>query len=112
MLAAKPAAGEKIQGHTLPRTRISAEKFSGTIKSWRGKYGWIEPAEPISHEKAEAHKGSLFVSMDDSMSGARLEMGTPVAYHIYEDESGLGAEEVEATGVAPPGAGKGMKGKG
>merc|ERR1719326_2457362 len=40
------------KGHTLPRTRISAEKFTGTVLTWKGKYGWIKPSEEIPHEKA------------------------------------------------------------
>jgi len=83
------------EGHLLPRTRISAEKFSGTVSGWRGKYGWITPAEPIEHEKASLHRGDLFVSINDLEGG--LESLTPeaaVEFHIAEDSSGLCAEEV------------------
>merc|ERR1712039_951235 len=54
------------KGHTLPRERITAEKFMGTVIAWKGKYGWIQPAEEIQHEKASKHKGGLFAGKDDS----------------------------------------------
>jgi len=103
------------KGHTLPKVRISAEKFTGTVSAWKGKYGWIQPAETIEHEKANMHNGGLFVSMDYVIGRTDLEVGAPVAFHICEDESGLGAEEVVQTGPAPRGAAaaaKGQQGKG
>jgi len=84
------------QGHTLPRTRVSVEKFTGTVKSWKGKYGWIEPAEPIEHEKASKNKGALWVGMNDIEGAESLEEGATVEFHIFEDSSGLGVEEVVA----------------
>merc|ERR1719343_198337 len=83
------------KGHLLPRTRISAEKFAGTVMDWKGKYGWIKPEEEIQHEKATKHQGRLFVSKDDLEGGVEeLAPGTTVEFHIWEDASGLGAEEV------------------
>mmetsp|Transcript_974 Transcript_974/g.1248 ORF Transcript_974/g.1248 Transcript_974/m.1248 type:complete len:295 (-) Transcript_974:43-927(-) len=102
--------GEGGKGHMLPRTRISAEKFGGTIVSWKGKYGWIEPGEEIQHEKASLRNGNLFFGKDDLIDIDFPAEGTPVLFHICEDDSGLGAEEVEATGPPPKGKGKG-KGK-
>jgi len=100
------------KGHNLPRTRLSAEKFTGTVLAWKGKYGWIQPGEEIEHEKAKLHNGSLFVGMNDIEGASALQVGATVEFHICEDDSGLGAEEVVQTGSAPPGAaaaGKGAK---
>lgn len=104
-----PARG---QGHKLPRTRVSAEKFTGVVAAWMGKYGWLTPDEPIEHEKAQKHQGGIFASMDDIEGGSSLDAGAPVEFHIWEDDDGLGAEEVVQTGAGVPGKGKGKKGQG
>lgn len=87
---------KKKEGHLLPRTRISAEKFTGTVTAWKGKFGWISPAEPIEHEKAGLHKGLLFTGINDLQGGIEaLKPDAVVEFHISEDSSGLCAEEVE-----------------
>ncbi|CAK0810265.1 unnamed protein product, partial [Prorocentrum cordatum] len=45
------------QGHTLPRTRVTAEKFTGVVVAWKGKFGWIKPDEEVEHEKASMRTG-------------------------------------------------------
>lgn len=86
--------GLRGQGHMLSATRISTDKFMGTVKEWKGKYGWITPSETINHEKIEKHNGSLFVSMEKILGRSDLTEGATVDFHIYEDSAGLGAEEV------------------
>merc|ERR1711948_192496 len=83
-------------GPGLERTRITAEPFSGECVEWRGKYGYIMPAEPIDHPAAGIHGGKLYVNMKDLPNGMeQLEVGTPVGFQIYTDASGsLGCEEV------------------
>jgi len=103
-----PARGT---GHTLPRTRVSAEKFTGVCSAWKGKYGWITPDEPIEHEKAGKHRGSIFFGMNDIEGGESVESGATVEFHIWEDDDGLGADEVVQTGEGTPNTGK-AKGKG
>lgn len=89
-----PNAGK---GHLLPRTRISEAPFSGTVSEWKGKFGWIQCAEPIEHPKAAKNRGMLFCGSDDHTGGpGGLPAGSTVEFHIYEDSSGLGAEEVTA----------------
>jgi len=88
------AKGKGGSGHKLPRTRVSAEKFTGTVGAWKGKFGWIKPDEPIEHDKASAHKGDLFVSKADLEGIEELTEGAMVEFHIFEDTGGLGAEEV------------------
>jgi len=98
----KSGTPEGRQGHTLPRTRLSAEKFAGTVAEWKGKYGWIVPAEAIEHEKASLRGGRLFVGLNDIEGAESLDAGAPVEFHICEDDSGLGAEEVVQTGDGDP----------
>jgi len=87
--------GGKTPGHLLPRTRISSEKFTGEVIEWKGKFGWVKPSEEIEHEKASKHDGKLFVSMNDLEGGlTELTPGATVEFHIWEDKSGLGADEV------------------
>lgn len=86
--------GKGTGGHKLPRTRISVEKFTGTVSAWKGKYGWITPAEEISHEMASKHNGGLFCSINDVEGGEALTEGATVEFHIWEDATGLGAEDV------------------
>jgi len=94
------------KGHELPRTRLSADKFVGTVDAWKGRFGWITPAEEIAHEKAKERNGNLFVAVVDLQGVEALEVGAPVKFHIFEDSQGLGAEEVEQTGPGTPGKGK------
>jgi len=103
----KAASPEGGKGHTLPRTRITAEKFTGTVAAWKGKYGWIIAAEEIEHEKAALRGGKLFAGIEDIVGAESLDEGAEVEFHIFEDESGLGAEEIVQTGEGNPAAAKG-----
>jgi len=104
--------GGDAGGHLKPRTRLSAEKFSGTVNAWKGKFGFITPGEPIEHPKASLHNGGLFASVDDIQGASELIPGATVMFHIWEDESGLGAEEIVMTGPPPAGFKGSDQGKG
>ncbi|CAL1166750.1 unnamed protein product [Cladocopium goreaui] len=82
------------KGHTLPRERVSETPMIGEVLEWKGKYGWIKPQEPIEHEKASRHGGKLFVSQADLVGVTELSSGRLVQFQLFEDSSGLGAEEV------------------
>lgn len=82
------------KGHTLPRERVSENPMIGEVLEWKGKYGWIKPQDPIEHEKASRHGGKLFVSQGDLVGVTELSAGRLVQFHLFEDSSGLGAEEV------------------
>merc|ERR1712048_154969 len=84
----------KTPGHMLKRTVIEGEPLGGTVLEWKGKYGWIEPSEPIEHEKADKHKGRIWVSKDDIGDLEELTEGCEVSFQIWEDASGIGAAEV------------------
>merc|ERR1740121_1455633 len=68
--------GKSSKGHMLPRVRITAEKFSGKVQAWKGKYGWITPLEEIQHEKASLHNGNIFVNICDIIGSSELWPGT------------------------------------
>lgn len=83
-------------GPDLDRERISDMPLTGEVVSWRGKFGWVKPTEPVSHPKAEKHGGKLYAHQQDLMNDMEsLEVGTNVQFHVYADVSGLGAEEIE-----------------
>jgi len=103
----KEGKGKKGSGHMLPKTRLSVEKFTGTVADWKGKFGWIQPSEEIEHEKASLNGGKLFCGVNDLEGVEALEAGQTVEFHINEDAKGLGAEEIVVIGG---GRGKG-KGK-
>merc|ERR1712151_973055 len=86
-------------GPDLERERITAEPFTGTVKVWKGKFGFITPEEPIDHPAAsKSRDGDIWFSGGDITSGqSELEAGAVVSFHVYTDASGkLGAEEVTA----------------
>ncbi|CAK9057132.1 unnamed protein product [Durusdinium trenchii] len=82
-------------GPNLARARISTEPVTGEVLEWKGKYGWIKPTVPIEHHMADRHKGHIYVSMNDLQGGLEaLTVGSLCQFHLFEDASGLGAEEV------------------
>merc|ERR1711953_1267841 len=82
-------------GPNLERTRITEDPVTGEVKDWKGKYGWITPTVPVEHEMAVKHKGELYVSMTDIVSGeTELTKGSLCQFHVFVDANGLGAEEV------------------
>lgn len=99
---AKKAAGaggsgeKKPGGPDLPRERISEAPIQGKVIDWRKKHGWIKPSDEIKaieHESLKVRKGRIYVHENDVLSGAPLEKGQSVEFHLYVDESGVGAEE-------------------
>lgn len=85
---------EQAAGQTLPRERITdGGGLAGICVEWKGHFGWIEPSTEIDHPKAAKRNGRLFVHCSDLMGSDELEPGQEVTFHVYEDASGLGAEE-------------------
>merc|ERR1712228_1049626 len=82
----KVAAAGKAKGKSKPekleKTRITAEKFTGEVTKWQGKFGFIKPAEEIEHEKASLRQGCLYVSVDDIESDPKvLTVGSTCEFH-------------------------------
>merc|ERR1712187_7537 len=86
--------GKRKPGHLLERTTLEGDILSGTVLEWKGKYGWIEPTDPVDHPKAEKHKGRIWVSKDDIGELEELTEGAEVTFQLWEDVSGIGAADV------------------
>jgi hypothetical protein len=70
---------------------LSDERFKGKVVEWKGKYGWIVPAEAIDHPEASLHSGRIFLSADDVEEEIQGSVGCPVSFLCYSDGTGLGA---------------------
>jgi hypothetical protein len=82
-------------GPNLPRTRISEASITGEVVEWKGKYGWIQPSEPVEHPMAAKHQGRIFASVSDLVGGiTELTPGSLCQFQVFTDASGLGAEEI------------------
>jgi len=81
------------QGPNLPRSHCNLEPCVGKVVSWKGRVGWIEPEEPIDHPKASSHHGKLYIHEQDIVGGGPLTVGQKVVFQLYEDKTGLGAEQ-------------------
>lgn len=77
----------------LPRTRVTDVSVSGEVVEWKGKFGWVKATTDIEHEHAAKRDGKLYVNAKDLIGGEELTVGQAVEFHVYEDSSGLGAEE-------------------
>lgn len=77
------------------RQRLSRELFAGRVTQWKNTYGWIEPLEPIEHAEINRHQGKIFVHSDDISNGKKqLRVGCICEFFLYQDDQGLGADEV------------------
>mmetsp|Transcript_28381 Transcript_28381/g.90323 ORF Transcript_28381/g.90323 Transcript_28381/m.90323 type:complete len:456 (-) Transcript_28381:370-1737(-) len=71
------------------RARVSDVPVAGLVTSWKGSYGWIEPLELVKHP---LFNGKIFLHINDVASGEAPEIGAQVAFLVYSDPDGLGAE--------------------
>jgi len=92
---AKGKATAKAKAKATPgRKRVSEEQLTGKVKSWRGGFGFLTPTNPVDHP---LFTGSLFLHSNDVANPEKLKEGVAVAFYIYSDPQGLGAEECEIT---------------
>lgn len=85
-------------GPDQPRQRVEEEPRTGEVLEWKETYGWIKMDEPVDHPAASLRDGKVYVNRKDLIDElAALEVGAKVEFFLYEDNSGLGAEEVKAT---------------
>lgn len=83
-------------GPDLPRERITTEPVVGEMLAWKKKWGWIMPAEPIDHPAAEKHEGKIYIHEKDIEGEPDMATSKQFAFHVFVDQSGLGAEECVA----------------
>mmetsp|Transcript_39822 Transcript_39822/g.86923 ORF Transcript_39822/g.86923 Transcript_39822/m.86923 type:complete len:216 (-) Transcript_39822:55-702(-) len=72
------------------RERVTAQRVTGTLIEWKGKFGWIKPNEKVKHPLASSHQGKIYVSERD-LEGGEIALKGPVSFFVYADASGLGA---------------------
>lgn len=82
-----------------PSTRGSLRSNClGQIVSVHGRYGWIQPLQPINHDTVDAHEGHIYLNLNDVRPGTSLQPEMLVEFYIYADRQGLGAEDCRAAG--------------
>merc|ERR1712176_1436281 len=81
------------KGGNLPRKRIYEWKINGQVSEWKGKFGFIQPSEPVDHPLAAKTEGNIYVRAKDIVDASELQPGSLVEFYLYSDASGLGAEE-------------------
>lgn len=88
--------GGKQPAGKQPRSRITEVAVTGEVLEWKGTFGWLKPHVEIQHEKAKLRGGKIFLHGGDLQGELKsVEVGAVLQFHIYEDPSGLGAEEAQ-----------------
>lgn len=82
-------------GPDLPRERVTEELITGEILEWKDTFGWVKPDVPVDHPASKHRDGKIYVNKKDLTSQTDPEKGARVKFYVYEDPSGLGAEEVQ-----------------
>mmetsp|Transcript_27190 Transcript_27190/g.50927 ORF Transcript_27190/g.50927 Transcript_27190/m.50927 type:complete len:353 (+) Transcript_27190:57-1115(+) len=95
----------------LPRQSVNGMFQTGQLSVWMGRYGWIVPDKQVDHPDAPKHQGRIYLHVKD-LQGAddmTVNPGARVAFKVYVDSSGLGAQECRILDNTP-GGGKGGNG--
>jgi len=86
---------QRGSGPHMPREQVLPEVVFGEVRDWRDSYGWIMPTTAIQHPAANLREGRVYVHQRDLADGmTSLATGSAVRFHVYEDASGLGAQNV------------------
>mmetsp|Transcript_71083 Transcript_71083/g.164344 ORF Transcript_71083/g.164344 Transcript_71083/m.164344 type:complete len:115 (+) Transcript_71083:699-1043(+) len=78
----------------LPSLARSSSGKANCPRRCSGKYGWLQPHAEIQHPMANRRGGRVFFCHRDVVGHVELTEGSVVQFHVYEDPTGLGAEEV------------------
>lgn len=65
----------------------------GEVLYMCGHYGWLTTDSPIEHPVADKNGSRIYVHRRDVVPGLSLVDGDKVAFYLYVDEQGLGAED-------------------
>lgn len=77
-----------------PQEVVTAEPVIGTVVTWKGHTGYLQPDEPLNHEAASQRGGRVWVHKKNLAEGVtELMEGMKVSFKVYCDPSGLGALE-------------------
>jgi len=66
---------------------------TGELLVMLGHYGWIMSLVGIDHPDSKKHAGRVYLKGTDVRPGCNLTPGTVVAFYLYADADGLGAED-------------------
>lgn len=87
-------------GACRPGPRGSRRCFcQGEVLMVLGHYGWIASQCMIDHPDVDKHDGRIYFHRGDIAGGADLAEGDAVDFFLYEDEQGLGAEDIRVRAV-------------
>lgn len=73
-----------------PRTKVVNQRVTGRISEWKGKFGWINPDQPINHPDARKKGCRVYLGIED-VEDEIEGIGSQVSFFVYADGSGLGA---------------------
>jgi len=76
-----------------PRERLTVVPTTGEVLEWKGSFGWIRPHETVDHPAASKREGKVFAAKKDLVGESQLQAGQLVQFHVFVDNSGIGAEE-------------------
>jgi len=100
LLATRPAAQKAEPGPAPgpsndpgPRERLTEVPTTGELLDWKGTFGWIKPHDPVDHPQAVKRNGNIYLSKKDLQGETSPTLGQLLQFHVFVDNSGLGAEE-------------------
>lgn len=76
-----------------PRERLTIVPTTGEVVEWKGNFGWIRPHETVDHAAASKREGKVVIAKKDLVGEGQLQVGQLVQFHVFVDNSGVGAEE-------------------
>mmetsp|Transcript_111921 Transcript_111921/g.361466 ORF Transcript_111921/g.361466 Transcript_111921/m.361466 type:complete len:246 (-) Transcript_111921:1399-2136(-) len=97
--APRGSSGSLAPPPPLQRQLVSTRRQLGRIADWWGKYGFIDPDEPVDHPSAARHGGKIFLAIEDVQDEIEG-VGSLVSYFVYVDSNGVGAMHVRPAGSA------------
>lgn len=74
----------------------------GEVIAMLGHYGWLSVHDEIDHPDASKNGGRIYVHWRDVEHGSALVAGELVAFYLYVDHQGLGAEGCRLREPCPP----------
>jgi len=81
------------------KNKVLKKRISGKVTEWKGRFGWVQPNQPVDHPMAQKNKGRIYLAQEDvelDISG----VGALVNFFLYADGKGLGAKNVRPDGAA------------
>lgn len=76
------------------RERVGEADFVGSVKEWKGTFGWLQTSSEIDHPAKNRRGGKIYIHKNDIQDCPEtLGEGQQIKFKLYADSSGLGAEE-------------------